>query len=243
MQITAGLGDPLLNALRLQLAMKGLKRIKPKSSDVRLPITPHILKAIKMSLNKDPYNHDHIMLWAACCLAFFAFLRSGELTVPNTSTFDPTWHLTPQDIMVDDKLKPTCLFIRVKGSKTDQTRQGITLCVGRTYNELCPVAAVLAYMAKRTTYKGPLFVLASGQPLTRQKLVDLIEQAIQQAGIDPSNYTGHSFCIGAATTAAANGIGDATIQTLGRWSSDSYTRYIRIPRHQLAGLSKILSKD
>ena len=145
--------------------------------------------------------------------------------------------------MVDDKLKPTCLFIRVKGSKTDQTRQGITLCVGRTYNELCPVAAVLAYMARRTTYEGPLFILASGQPLTRQKLVDLIKRAIQQAGIDPSNYTGHSFRIGAATTAAANGIGDATIQTLGRWSSNSYTRYIRIPRHQLAGLSKTLSKD
>ena len=168
-----------------------------------------------MSLNKDPYNHNHIMLWAACCLVFFVFLRSGELTVPNTSTIDLTWHLTLQGIMVDDKLKPTCLFIRVKGLKMDQTRQGITLCVGRTYNELCPVAAVLAFMARQTTYKGPLFVLASGQPLTRQKLVDFIKQAIQQAGIDLSNYTGHSFRIGAATTAAANGIGDATIQTLG----------------------------
>ena len=183
------------------------------------------------------------MLWAACCLAFFAFLRSVELTIPTTATFDPSWHLTPQDIMVDDKTDPTCLFVRIKASKTDQTCQGITLCVGRTYNELCPVAAVLTYLARRTSDQGPSFILLSGQLLTRQKLVDLAKESIKQAGIDPSNYSGHSFRIGAATTAAANRIGDAVIQTLGRWSSDSYTGYIRIPRNHLAHLSQTLSKD
>lgn len=50
--------------------------------------------------------------------------------------------------MVDDKMDPTCLLVRIKASKTDQTCQGITLCVGRTYNELCPVAAVLTYLAR-----------------------------------------------------------------------------------------------
>ena len=123
------------------------------------------------------------MLWTTCCLAFFAFLRSGELTIPTASTFDPTWHLTLQDIMVDNKTKPMCLLVRIKGLKTDQTRQGITLCVGRTYNELCPVATVLAYLARRKMNDGPLFILASGQPLTGQKLVDMVKQAIYQAGI------------------------------------------------------------
>ncbi len=51
------------------------------------------------------------------------------------------------------------------------------------------------------------------------------------AGVDAARYTGHSFRIGAATTAAANGVNDATIQILGRWKSDCYTRYIRTPRH------------
>lgn len=31
---------------------------------------------------------DHIMLWAACLLCFFGFLRSGEITVPSNSMFD-----------------------------------------------------------------------------------------------------------------------------------------------------------
>lgn len=43
--------------------------------------------------------------------------------------------------------------------------------------------------------------------------------------LDDSKYRGHSFRIRAATSAA--GIEDHLIQTLGRWSSKFYTRYIR----------------
>ena len=65
---------------------------------------------------------------------------------------------------------------------------------------------------------------------------------MKAAGMDPSGYSGHCFRISASTTAAANGVGDATIQTLGRWSSDSYKRYIRVPRDELAQLSRALAK-
>jgi hypothetical protein len=38
--------------------------------------------------------------------------------------------------------------------------------------------------------------------------------------LDSSKYSGHSFRSGAATTAVRRGIGDATIQMLGRWKSE-----------------------
>ncbi len=46
--------------------------------------------------------------------------------------------------------------------------------------------------------------------------MDEIRLALDKAGIDSKVYCGHSLRIGAATTAAANGMEDALIKTLGR---------------------------
>ena len=86
------------------------------------------------------HEFDNIMLWAACCLAFFAFLRVGEFIVQAGEQFDPSTHLTPRDVEVDDLTKPSMLKVRIKRSKTDQWREGVDLhvFVGKTGNELCP---------------------------------------------------------------------------------------------------------
>jgi hypothetical protein len=59
-----------------------------------------------------------------------------------------------------------------------------------------------------------------------------LRAALSKAHLDPDLYTGHSFRIGAATVAHAQGIDDSMIMTLGRWSrkSNAYQRYIKIPQ-------------
>ena len=151
------------------------------------------------------------------------------MTVPSANSCEPSWHLTLMDVAVDNLQQPSLIQLSLKCSMTDQTRQRVKLFIGRTNNELCMVAAMLAYLAVRGFDHGPLFRSEDGQPLTRAKLVSLLKATLTAAGIDSTHYSGHSFRIGAATTAAANEISDSTVQTLGRWTSDSYLRYIRRP--------------
>ncbi len=54
---------------------------------------------------------------------------------------------------------------------------------------LCPVAAMLGYLAIRPDTVGPLFVFAKDSTLSRPR-------ALTTVGVDVSRYNGHSFRIG-----------------------------------------------
>ena len=56
-------------------------------------------------------------------------------------------------------------------------------------------------------------------PLTKSRFVEMVRARLVRVGISHTGYSGHSFRIGAATTAAQAGIPDSAIQALGRWSS------------------------
>ena len=236
LHISNGQGDPLSGKLQLDLLLRGVRRSKPGSKDTRLPVTPLVLDKMYAILNKNPSRYENKLLWAACCLGFFGFLRSGEFT-SQSSEYDPSWHLSIQDLSVDSTTNPTLLQVAIKGSKTDQLRQGVNIIVGRTKSHICPVKSVLAYVACRGFKLGPLFCHRDGSPLTRQQLVNKLRETLSAAGVDYHKFSGHSFRIGTATTAAAKGVADSTIQTLGRWKSESFKRYIRMPKSELASIS------
>ena len=106
------------------------------------------------------------MLWAALLLGFFGFMHSGEFTVPNNSAFDPQCHLTARDIAVDCHQNPTMIRVLLKQSKTDPFHLHVHIFVGHSGNDLCPVSAILAYLAVRGIDDGPLYEFANGCPLS-----------------------------------------------------------------------------
>ena len=234
LHIEQGFPDPLLNCLRLQRVLRGVKRSQGSPAAQRLPITDSLLWVIHRALNFKLF--DHCAFWAACMLGYFGFLRAAEFTVPNLAGFSPAIHLSVADIAVDSHQSPTCLRVRIKASKTDPFRQGCHIHIGLGRAPLCAVHALLAYLSIRGKAPGPLFLLASGQPLSRAILTDWLRQIFSTAGIE-GNFSSHSFRIGAATVAARNGIPDHLIQALGRWTSNAYQLYIRMPSEALAGFS------
>ena len=195
LHIVSGCPNPLDKALRLQLALRGYKRNKPPKPNPRLPITPHILRAIKLFYLERHKTTTILYYGQPYAWVFFGFLRAGKFVVKSQSTFNPKQRITPQDIAVDCHSNPTLIRVLINGAH---------IFLSRTDTDLCPVVALLAYLAQRpNSGKGPVFVQKDGSPLTKPMLVDMLHSALRCAGIDPTYYKGHSFRIGAATTAAA----------------------------------------
>ena len=183
-------------------------------------------------------------MWAACCLAFFGFLRVSEFTVPSDNLCDKDCHLSMEDILIDSRDDPHLLKVTIKqSSKTDPFRVSVDLYLGATGATTCPVKGLLPYLALRGHCKEPVFILEDGRYLTRQRLCSLLDSVLTKLHIDNQKYNTHSFRIGAATTAREANIPDALIQLMGRWKSNAanaYLTYIKTPPADLAKLSKCL---
>lgn len=156
------------------------------------------------------------MLWVACCLGFFGFLRSGEFTCSSPAALASDEVLLSADVAVDSHTHPTVASIHLRHSKTDIFGMGAWVHMGRVDGPICPVKALLGYLAVRGMSPGPLFRFVDGSPLSHVGLVDAVRQALGGQGFVVQGFNGHSFRIGAATAAAARGVSDSLIQTLGR---------------------------
>ena len=234
LHIAEGYGDPHIhNMARLEQDLKGIKTVQLRGPK-RVKRLPTLLAKLKGVWSRGPNQFEGQMLWAAASLCFFGFMQSGELTIPSMKSYDAGAHLSFQDVTVDCVHNPRILRVNLKASKTDPFRVGVNVYVETTGNGLRPVTAVLHYMVARGPGPGPFFKFEDGSPLTRAKFVVKVKEALSLAGVDCTAYSGHSFRSGAATTAAKQGVSDATIKMFGRWKSSTYQIYIKTPRQQLA---------
>ena len=211
---------------RVQLALKDIQKSQATSQTQRtcLPITLKILESINGLLTEEPHLYNNILIWAACCLAFFGSLRVSEFTIPNHTSYDNECYLSLPDISVDNRDHPQLLKVTIKQSKTDPYRKGVDLYLGAINGMLCPVKALLPYLAIRPERaNSPLFILKDGRRLT---FCNILNTSLSRLGYDSALYNTHGFRIGAATTARQANIPDSSIQMLGRWKSNVYQAYI-----------------
>ncbi|CAC5380327.1 unnamed protein product [Mytilus coruscus] len=212
---------------RLDALYRGIKKNEKKSTKPRLPITFTILKDICQFLRKGYYTpYVDILLEAACVTAYFGFLRCGEFTVLHS--FDSECNVSIEDIRF---LKDKVTF-HLKASKTDPFCEGVDIHLFASGASVCPVLSLERYMEfrnrkfKDSKTQDAFFVMENRKALTRNYFISSLKKILAVLGYNSDLYNGHSFRIGASTTAGSK-IEDHFIQTLGRWSSQCYTRYIR----------------
>ena len=235
------LPDPFQEAPLLHLLLRGIKRTVGLTSRQRLPVTMTPLRQIKEELARAPdiLPSDKLMLWSAFTLAFYGFLRSSEFTAPSATQFNQLVHLSNTDVSFTPE---GCLTLHLKSSKTDPYRQGCSLLLAPSHHSVCAVRALRKYLALHPTRgASPLYVFESGHYLTRAKVTTILRTLLQRLGISTELYASHSFRIGAATSAAEAGLPPWLIQTLGRWSSNCFTLYIRTPPSLLQKVPSMLA--
>lgn len=197
--------------------------------DSRLPITPDILRKLVGALPKTLLpQYQQCMLRAMYLLAFHAFLRVGEMTVNTFSCH--TLQYNDIAIIPDCLGHPIKIEITFRSFKSNCNIRPIVLSIEKKQDtSICPVMALVQFVTIRGTNPGHLFSFPNNQPVSYQFFTTCLKQTLCAAGIDSKGYTSHSFRIGAASTAAAQGIPDEDIQHMGRWKSLAFKRYIRLP--------------
>ena len=225
--------DPFEKSVRLDYIMRGIKKLQVNTTSKRFPITSNVLLVMCNKLKEGIFSpFIDVMLLCIFKMAFFGFLRCGEFTYSNTS--ESFLKIENIDIVQADKHYTVLL----QSSKCDTFHKGVKIDIFEN-NSLQPVDSMVKYIEKRmrqgASSSSPLFIENefNVRPLSRITFIRLLKEVLLRSGFNDSLFSGHSFRIGAATSAAAAGVEDHIIKSLGRWNSDCYMRYIKIDKDTL----------
>ena len=213
-----------LDSFYFKLFVKGLKRSNPHTVKAALPITPEILFKIREIINFE--NDNHVTYWCLFLFAFYLMCRKSNLvgTVENADKC-----LKRGDISVHKRF----LQVKFHWSKTIQygercleipilAKSESPLCAVSAYTEMCS-----RFPAPTTS---PAFVISVNNKIKQvsyNMLQTFLKGLIASIGLNPSDYSSHSFRRGGATWAFKCGVPSELIQLQGDWKSDAYKLYLK----------------
>lgn len=138
-------------------------------------------------------------------LAFYAFLRVGEIT--KTSGSNHHYLLRKHLKFVCNPQREDYLELTIPHYKHSINVATLNIKKNTAQPALCPLKACQAYLLIRSHFsiEEPLFSFMDGTPISRQFFTENLQQSLAFCGLDTHQYHSHSFRIGAATTAASSG--------------------------------------
>ena len=215
---------------------------KPK----RLPVTPTILKLIKLELKDSNLSKEtKRLLWVVSTLAFAGGFRVGELLARVESTFDPLYTLLGQDIKIISLKLGTeqveTLQVKIKSQKTDRIGVECLVDVYESKGPLCPVQAFKKWRKSSSSYSPnkPAFRDDSGRPLTSKKFNKHLKSLLEgHIDYNVGKISSHSFRAGIATLLGQLGFSDEQIKAHGRWSSKAFESYLKLPRTKRVDMAR-----
>src|SRR5210317_512733 len=185
----------------------GIKRRKGSIQNGKKPLLINDLKQIINVI--DRFNNEEIKKFrdrSIILIGFSGGFRRNEIVSLDYEDLD----------FVQEGIK-----ISLKRSKTDQFGEGSVK--GLPYfdnSEYCPVVSIRKWIEISKINSGPIFRrFTKGQKLSDNRLSDqtvalLIKDYLKIAGIESTNYSGHSLRSGFATSAAESGAEERSIMAM-----------------------------
>ena len=201
--------------------LMGIKRRKGMVQKGKKPILINNLKQIIDVINQQKIEDIKKLRDKSIILIGFAGgFRRNEIISLNLEDLD----------FVYEGLK-----ITVKRSKTDQFGEGLIKGLPYFDNKIyCPVTTLQRWLNVSKIKKGAIFRrFTKGSKLSNNRLTDqtvalIIKKYLNLAGVNSSNYSGHSLRSGFATSAAEAGAEERSIMSMtGHKSPEMVRRYIK----------------
>jgi site-specific recombinase XerD len=210
----AGLALPT-DAEGVKATMRGIRRIHGSARIRKAPaVAGKMLGMVATAPDKLAGLRDRALL----LIGFGGALRRSELVA-----------LDVADIQESE----TGLLVKIRGSKTDQERAGVTIAIARG-DVACPAKALREWLDAAGIEAGPIFrpidkggtVRASR--LTCRSVANIVKAYAGRAGFDASAFSGHSLRAGFLTSAAGKGASIFKMMDVSRHKSVETLRgYVR----------------
>ena len=201
--------------------LMGIKRLKGSMQIGKKPLLISHLKTIINAIDKENINEiKKLRDKAIVLIGFGGGFRRSEIVAINYE---------------DSEFVKEGLKIRIMRSKTDQFGEGTVKGLPYFSNEIyCPVSNLRNWLEISKIRSGPIFrrfnkgLSLTTKRLSDQSIVILLKYYLELAGIEKSNFAGHSLRSGFATAAAEAGADERSIMTMtGHKTTQMVRRYIK----------------
>lgn len=210
-----GLQSPTTSDL-IKATLRGIKRTHGAPQRASSPLLVEDLLRIMSILGDSPKDtRDRALL----LIGFAGGFRRSELVA-----------LDVEDI----RQVRQGMIVSIRRSKTDQAGKGREIGIPLARGRFCPVKSLEAWLQFASIEDGPVFrsVSQHGQigerRLSSEAVAGVVKVRVEQVGLDPRSFSGHSLRAGLATSAAMAGISSLDIRRqTGHRSDAALARYVR----------------
>ena len=218
---------PVSQRFDYKRTLKAIERIYKVPSKPKSPVTINHLRKIASSLSRrEKKQLSTATKWCAVLVGFWGFLRKGNYTSYNESSFDPDSDLSISNLICRNKR----WGIILTKTKTIQfgEREVIIWLPRLQDRSICPSAAMDDMLGLRGELgrSEPLFMIdKKGTPLARKTFEKAFKSFFVGANIPTKNMSPHSLRRGGATYALSCGVSPTCIKLQGDWTSDAWMLY------------------